>query len=640
MKTRFLPFTLLLLTLSWNSLQAQWTGLGTGISAPPRSLFGLSVVNENIVWGFSWDEINIAPSKEFTRTLDGGQTWIPGFLDEVDAGLYSGHVFAFNADTAWLSTSSLQNPVTGKVYKTTDGGETWVWVDTLFNGFNQAPTAIHFFDAEKGVAFGAPFSAFYNNQILIYTTSDGGNSWTEVAVPPQLAGEGITDRVANGVYAAIGSEIWFPSTKGRVFKSSDYGNTWAAYQAPLQGATPHDPISIAMKDHLNGLLISDNPNEAFRTTDGGETWIPIAFPSQPAAFQVEYIPETEGTYIIHDGFFHNSPDILVTYDDGESWQIIATNVSMESLEFLSPTLGFGCTAFTHPNFGGMYKWSGPSLSGRIFVNDDAIGANTGYNWADAFTDLQSAFAIAEAGDQIWVAEGTYKPATTGGPQTATFLIDEDLRLYGGFVGTETSLSHRGDPADHPAILSGDVNGNDVPDDFSLTYRSDNVLHVLTVNSNITNETLIDGFIVEGGQADGASGGQKSGVEYVLHWVSVMNQCTFRQNYVASDGEGSRIYASSGNPTIFKNCVFEKNQGSLSGAVQISQPSSTSFGVSIDFDHCTFTENKAFNGEGGGLQFWPRGNNSYLKVNGCEFTGNSGRYNATEGFYALLMKATI
>jgi photosystem II stability/assembly factor-like uncharacterized protein len=365
-------------------------------------------VNENIVWAFSWDEINITPSKEFTRTLDGGQTWIPGFLDEVDAGLYSGHVFAFNGDTAWLCTSSLQNPVTGKVYKTTDGGETWIWVDTLFNGFNQAPTAIHFFDAEKGVTFGAPFSAFYNNQILIYTTSDGGNSWTEVAVPAQLAGEGITDRVANGVYAAIGSEIWFPSTKGRVFKSSDYGNTWAVYQAPLQGVEPQDPISIAMKDPLNGLLISDNPNEAFRTTDGGETWIPIVFPSQPAAFQIEYIPETEGTYLIHDGFFHNSPNLLVTYDDGDSWEIIPTNASMESFEFLSPTVGFGGASFTHPNFGGMYKWSGePLVSPTVLV--------------ESFESL--------AQPEDWTAEGYWEFGNSATHSSDFFQIPE----HGGFA---------------------------------------------------------------------------------------------------------------------------------------------------------------------------------------------------------------
>jgi hypothetical protein len=44
-----------------------------------------------------------------------------------------------------------------------------------------------------------------------------------------------------------------------------------------------------------------------------------------------------------------------------------------------------------------------------YVNDDATGANTGTNWADAFSDLPSALAIAQSGEQIWVAGGTYTP---------------------------------------------------------------------------------------------------------------------------------------------------------------------------------------------------------------------------------------
>ncbi|GAG05797.1 unnamed protein product, partial [marine sediment metagenome] len=45
----------------------------------------------------------------------------------------------------------------------------------------------------------------------------------------------------------------------------------------------------------------------------------------------------------------------------------------------------------------------------IYVNDDAIGANNGFSWMDAFTELQSALDIATSGDQIWVAAGTYLP---------------------------------------------------------------------------------------------------------------------------------------------------------------------------------------------------------------------------------------
>ena len=45
----------------------------------------------------------------------------------------------------------------------------------------------------------------------------------------------------------------------------------------------------------------------------------------------------------------------------------------------------------------------------IFVDTSATGADNGTSWGDAFVFLQDALAIAQPGDQIWVAEGAYYP---------------------------------------------------------------------------------------------------------------------------------------------------------------------------------------------------------------------------------------
>ena len=52
----------------------------------------------------------------------------------------------------------------------------------------------------------------------------------------------------------------------------------------------------------------------------------------------------------------------------------------------------------------------PRASAEVrYVDDSATGANDGSTWCDAFTEFQSALAVATAGDEIRVAAGTYLP---------------------------------------------------------------------------------------------------------------------------------------------------------------------------------------------------------------------------------------
>ena len=76
-----------------------------------------------------------------------------------------------------------------------------------------------------------------------------------------------------------------------------------------------------------------------------------------------------------------------------------------------------------------------------YVNVNATGNNDGSNWTDAYTDLNIALANAVNDDEIWIAAGTYKPATSS--RTTYYTIDkENIKIYGGFAGTETKLSDR------------------------------------------------------------------------------------------------------------------------------------------------------------------------------------------------------
>ncbi|HVP73292.1 MAG TPA: hypothetical protein VMS30_06100, partial [Phycisphaerales bacterium] len=82
----------------------------------------------------------------------------------------------------------------------------------------------------------------------------------------------------------------------------------------------------------------------------------------------------------------------------------------------------------------------------IYVDDSAAGASTGLTWADAHTSLTAALAAAGAGDEIRIAQGTYRPAGPGGDRHASFEILEAIALIGGYAGVGAADPDANDPA--------------------------------------------------------------------------------------------------------------------------------------------------------------------------------------------------
>jgi len=100
-----------------------------------------------------------------------------------------------------------------------------------------------------------------------------------------------------------------------------------------------------------------------------------------------------------------------------------------------------------------------------------VDANpAGGSWAWTFADLQDALAYAVSGDQIWVAEGTYKPVGENGSRNTAFDLVNGVELYGGFDGAETSLAQR-DWASNVTTLSGDVDSDGSNDSYSVVKSS-------------------------------------------------------------------------------------------------------------------------------------------------------------------------
>ena len=131
-----------------------------------------------------------------------------------------------------------------------------------------------------------------------------------------------------------------------------------------------------------------------------------------------------------------------------------------------------------------------------YVSNTGSAASAGTSWATASNDLQKMINASSAGDEIWVAQGTYLPnrkadnvtgTTTPSDRNNAFVLKADVKIYGGFVGSETVLTAR-NWLTNITILSGDFNGDDVVSGsgstLSIANNSENAYHVVIASSGV------------------------------------------------------------------------------------------------------------------------------------------------------------
>jgi len=244
--------------------------------------------------------------------------------------------------------------------------------------------------------------------------------------------------------------------------------------------------------------------------------------------------------------------------------------------------------------------------GKLYVNKNATGANNGISWADAFTDLQDALTDVVAGEEIWIAQGSYTPHASS--RSALFMINkENLKLYGGFNGTETQLSERIIDSNE-TILSADLQGNDVNvadflGNYNNTTRSaDNSYRVINITAN-GNNLLLDGLTIS----------------------DAHNNASTTSNGAAIIKDKTVAYLT------LRNCVIKDNVGRNDNAglmAEFELTSATNSTGALNIENCKFINNMSR--WGSGIYSFVRGNNNVdIKIINSLFDGNiAGDLNST------------
>jgi uncharacterized repeat protein (TIGR01451 family) len=247
----------------------------------------------------------------------------------------------------------------------------------------------------------------------------------------------------------------------------------------------------------------------------------------------------------------------------------------------------------------------------LYVSQAALaGGNHGGSWADAYLDLQDALNTAIAGDQIWVARGSYTP---GARRADSFVLKSGVDLYGGFAGSEAALDQR-DWQNNPTLLSGDIG--------VAGSASDNTYHVLTVRDSGAQQ-IVDGFTIAGGNGDQTY--DMGGGLYALNARLALRNLRFTGNAarmggaiasdasaIALDGvsvtgnsawQGGGLYIANASALTLTQALIEDNQSSAVGNAMTDGSGGGGL-MAIDsrlrLDHVIFRANQAANNGANGF----------------------------------------
>lgn len=266
---------------------------------------------------------------------------------------------------------------------------------------------------------------------------------------------------------------------------------------------------------------------------------------------------------------------------------------------------------------------------------DGSNGNSGADWMNAVQTLDYALTqVLPATGVIWVHAHASTPYRLTGSRSSTFNIaTESIEIYGGFDGTETSLTQRPNTLFTSTILSGDIGSN------SPSTTSDDAFHVVTVSSSIT-ELTFDGFLIEYGNANGTITESRGGGVYFedggaftdvrmknvtverckaevgggMYLVGVGNSsattnlfsrivvrdCVAALGGATPTGDGGGVYMQRCGPGVaWYNCIFDSNRSAQGGGL-FFRNSHEGTGTSCKWQNCLFMDNRAIRGAATGF----------------------------------------
>jgi hypothetical protein len=172
-----------------------------------------------------------------------------------------------------------------------------------------------------------PIAYFYGAAPMLKISADNGSTWSAVPFPSAKEfGRSVTKRAVGFVtpqfgYVALGTDWSMGGGENkRCYFTFDGGESWTDKALPLAG-TSRTLSDFAMADEENGVVALNEGMEGnfpllYGTTDTGDTWEEIRLPYEALPREVQYL-----TYI--DSLVYENGKFVLTLGQGDSGTIKA-----------------------------------------------------------------------------------------------------------------------------------------------------------------------------------------------------------------------------------------------------------------------------------------------------------------------------
>jgi photosystem II stability/assembly factor-like uncharacterized protein len=338
---------------------------------------------EDIVIINSSTAYSIGGYSTFIKTTDAGLTWSNGISSSEKTGMTPERLFALsfiNSNTGWaVGYNNTQPPL--RIFKTTNAGSSWFRQGIeLGNAYLQD---VFFINENTGW-----ISA--NNSIL--RTTNSGVNWAFIQLPN------------NGQMFSVffvNENTGYTSGDYRVYKTTDSGLTWniSYYNSASEN------YCIRFINQNTGFIAGRYTSNAriLKTTNGGNNWqVKYEYVSYSSRHFQSIYTLTQNEMIAVGGDFNSVELIIKSYDTGETWNEINTNIPNPEILIT--------TAFFNQYNGLAFGYNGKMLrTSNSGLNWVSINPNSFDNYVHSvkFSNNQTGWLLSDNGKILKTSDGGY-----------------------------------------------------------------------------------------------------------------------------------------------------------------------------------------------------------------------------------------